>query len=174
MRWLTEVTPISYSSCAPAAFSDQISGADLMHWEMQIRQMAMVVLMQYLLCLVLLIVFRTGMKDPHAKKKKKKSSGGSSISNDLLNFMRFFFFLKSLFWKLTSFFPNGRAWMAGSGLSNSQAPFERLTGKRNFPLMWADLRLQNSPVNSVSHHWTWHQKSLLAMLKHREELEIIT
>lgn len=42
--------------------------------------------------------------------------------------------------------------MAGSGLSNSQAPFERLTGKRNFPFMWADLRLQNSPVNTVSHH----------------------
>lgn len=42
--------------------------------------------------------------------------------------------------------------MAGSGLSNSQAQFKRLMGKRNFPLMWADLRLQNSPVNSVSHH----------------------
>lgn len=173
MRWLTEVTPISYSSCAPAAFSDQISGADLMHWEMQIRQMAMVVLMQYLLCLVLLIVFRTGMKDPHAKKKKNQVEE-VQFQMTSLTLWDFSFFLKSLFWKLTSFFPNGRAWMAGSGLSNSEAPFERLTGKRNFPLMWADLRLQNSPVNSVSHHWTWHQKSLLAMLKHREELEIIT
>lgn len=42
--------------------------------------------------------------------------------------------------------------MAGSSLSNSQAPLKRLMGKRNFPLLWADVRLQNSPVNSVSHH----------------------
>lgn len=150
--------------------------SDIWSWSHALRNAeqanGLVVLMQYLLCLVLLVVFRTE-EWTILMQKKKNSSGWSSISNDLPNFIRFFFF-KSLFWKLTSFFPNGRAWMAGSGLSNSQAPFERLTGKRNFPLMWADLRLQNSPVNSVSHHWTWHQKRLLAMLKHREELEIIT
>lgn len=64
--------------------------------------------------------------------------------------------------------------MADCGLSNSQALSKRLMGKRNFPLMWADLRLQNSPVNSVSHHRTWHQKRLFAMLKLCEKLEIIT
>lgn len=47
-------------------------------------------------------------------------------------------------------------------------------GKRNFPLMWADLRLQNSHVNSVSHHWTWHGEMLFAVIEFHEKLEVIT
>lgn len=62
--------------------------------------------------------------------------------------------------------------MGNSGLSNSWARFKRLMGKRNFPLMWADLRLQNSPVNSVSHHW--HRETLFAVIELHKKLEIIT
>lgn len=64
--------------------------------------------------------------------------------------------------------------MGNSGLSNSRARFKRLMGKRNFPLMWADLRLQNSHVNSVSHHWTWHGEMLFAVIEFHEKLEVIT